>query len=263
MSKKPNSKRTRRRPELIGPPACDESYAPIGDLASSRNRRQADEAIARCYEPMKGEVIRSLRSKLFGCGLRFDVVDLEEFYNAAWMTLHTALSSGETIEAPGGFLVVVAFCRAIDETRRARPRLLANWADVARLGVAEDLAGAMDDRASIQWYLEALNEALTVREREALILCMFCGYTRTRAARLMDEPPKRMEKIMDDAQVKLRPYVAAIKDDKWCAMYESRLRAMATGLLDKEGERYRTAVRHLRACPACRAELRRLHQRAA
>lgn len=263
MPKKPNGKRTRRRPELVGPSARDESYAPIGDLASSRSRRRADEAITRCYEPMKGEVISSLRSKLFGRGLRFDAVDLEAFYNAAWMTLHTALSSGETIEAPGGFLVVVAFCRAIDEARRTRPRLCADWADVARLGVAEDLAGAMDDRASIQWYLEALNEALTVREREALILCMFCGYTRPRAARLMDETPKRMERIMDDAQVKLRSHIAAIKNGGWCAMYESRLRAMAAGLLDKEGERYRTAVRHLRVCPACRAELRRLRQRAA
>ncbi len=92
-------------------------------MASTRNRRRADEAIARCYEPMKGEVVCSLRSKLFGCGLCFDVVDLEAFYNAAWMTLHTALSSGKTIEAPRGFIVAVAFCRAIDEARRARPRL--------------------------------------------------------------------------------------------------------------------------------------------
>jgi DNA-directed RNA polymerase specialized sigma24 family protein len=212
---------------------------------------------------MKGEVIRSLRNKLFGCGLRFDAVDLEAFYNAAWMTLHAAMSSGETIESQGGFLVVVAFRRAIDETRRTRPSLYADWADVARLGIAEDLAGGMDDRASIQWYLEALNETLTVREREALTLCTFCGYTRPCAAGLMDEPPKRMERIMDDAQVKLRSHAEAIKDGRWCATYESRLRAMAAGLLDKEGERYRTAIRHLRACPACRAELRRLRQRAA
>jgi DNA-directed RNA polymerase specialized sigma24 family protein len=263
MSKKPNCQGTHRWHDLVGPPARNESCAPIGGLASSRSSWRANEAIARCYEPMKGEVVRSLRSKLFGCGLRFDAADLEAFYNAAWMTLYTALSSGETIEAPGGFLVVVAFCRAIDEARRATPRLWADWADAARLGVAEDLAGAMDDRASIRSYLEALNEALTIREREALILCMFCGYTRPRAAGLMDMPPKRMERIMDDAQVKLRPQVAAIKDGRWCAMYESRLRAMAAGLLDKEGKNYRTAVQHLRACPACRAELRRMRQRAA
>ncbi len=262
MSKKTSSKRTHQRPEPVGQ-SRGESYAPIGDLASGRSCRRADDAIARCYEPMKGEVIRSLRSKLFGYGLRFDAVDLEEFYNAAWMALYTALSSGEVVEAPGGFLVVVAFCRAIDEARRARPHLYINWADVARLGVDEDLAGEMDDRALIQSYVEALNEVLTGREREALILCMFCGYTRPRAASLMDEPPKRMERIMDDAQVKLRSHVEAIKDGRWCSMYESRLRAMAAGLLDEEGERYRTAVRHLRVCPVCRAELRRLRQRAA
>jgi DNA-directed RNA polymerase specialized sigma24 family protein len=263
VSKKPNSKKNRRRPELVGPSTRDGFYAPIGDLTSSRSRRRADETIARCYEPMKGEVIRSLRRKLVGWGLRFDTADLEEFYNAAWLTLHTALSNGETIEAPGGFLVVVAFCRAIDEARRARLRLRADWADVALLGVAEDFAGTMDDRTSIQWYLEALNQVLTVRECEALILCSLCGHTRPRAAMLMDESPKRIERIMDSAQVKLRPHVAAIKDGKWCTTYESRLRAMAAGLLDEEGERYRTAARHLRACPACRAELRRLRQRAA
>lgn len=247
----------------MAPPAHDDSYTTIGDLASSRSRRWADETIANCYEPMKSEVIRSLRSKLFGYGLRFDAVDLEAFYNAAWMTLYTALNSGEMIEASAGFLVTVAFCRAIDEARRAKPCLRADWADVARLGGAEDLAEAMDDRASIRWYLEALSQVLTVREREALILCMLCGYTRPCTARLMDETPKRMERIMDDAQVKLRSHVAAIKDGRWCARYESRLRAMAAGLLDEEGERHRTAVRHLHACPMCRAELRRLREHAA
>lgn len=211
---------------------------------------------------MKGEVIRSLRSKLFGLGLRFDALELEAFYNAAWMTLHTKLSNGEAIEAPGGFLVVVALRRAIDEARRARRRLFADGVDVTRIGVADDLAEAMDDRTSIQQYLEAL-KALTTLERQALTLCMFRGYTRPSAARLMDEPSKRMERIMDDAQSKLRPHVEAIKDGSWCATYESRLRAMAVGMLDKEGERYRTAVRHLHGCSACRAELRRLRQRAA
>jgi DNA-directed RNA polymerase specialized sigma24 family protein len=244
-------------------PISKEAHAPTDELARRRRRRRADEAIARSYEPMKGEVIRSLRSKMFGCGLRFDAVDLEAFYNAAWMTQYAAMSSGQMIEVAGGFLVEVAFRRAIDEARRTRPRLRADETDVNLLGVTEDLAEAMDDRATIEWYFEALDLALTGRERELMILCKFLGNTRPRAASLMRIPMKRAEKIMDDAQVKLRPHTTAIKDGSWCATYESRLLAMTTGILDKDGERYRTAVRHLRACPACRAELRRLRQRAA
>ena len=232
------------------------------DLRANESRQRADEAAAHFYEPMKGEVIRSLRAKLSRRGLRIDSADLEAFYNDAWITMHEALCRGALTEASGGFLVEVAFRRTIDEIRRTRPRLRDDRADVDRLGGAEDPVEAIDNRDKIRVYLEALGQ-VSARGRKALILCKLHGYTRPAAAGLMGIPPKRMEKIMDEAQAKLRSSIAAIEDGRWCDRYKSPLGALAVRFHDEKEKRYRSTIAHLRACPACRAELHSLRKRLA
>jgi hypothetical protein len=64
--------------------------------------------------------------------------------------------------------------------------------------------------------------------------------------------PKRMERIMDDAQQKIGAFVATITDDSWCDAHESLMRAYALRILDEQGDRYTLAKTHLDECSACR-----------
>ena len=45
----------------------------------------------------------------------------------------------------------------------------------------------------------------------------------------------------------------AIRGGEWCEQQASLMRALAFGILDPRGERYRLARLHQRECPACRA----------
>jgi hypothetical protein len=47
--------------------------------------------------------------------------------------------------------------------------------------------------------------------------------------------------------------LATIRDGAWCEEQASLMRGLAYGLLDPGGERYRLALAHTGACPACRA----------
>src|SRR5258708_14406 len=99
---------------------------------------------------------------------------------------------------------------------------------------------------------------LDLREREAAALCYLHGYSRGEAARLMGVTETRMRKLMEGSKgragvsAKLGELVETIRDGSFCEQQGSLMRALAFGVLDPGGERYRLAIVHRRDCPACR-----------
>lgn len=223
-------------------------------------RAHADYVLARDYQPMKSLVISSVRRYLNKRNLRFDILDLEGFYNHAWVALHSKLSNGDNVHSPEGFLVLVTRRRAVDEARRMTGIRSDDRTAVADLGEEHDFAAKVDNKTRLRHYIEGMREVLTEDEYQAMKLCLFGGLTRPEAAHQLGETRDRMEKIMDAAQCKLRSVTAAISDGEWCTKHSSTLQAFACGWLDEQGTKYQWAIAHLAKCTACRHfvnELRR------
>jgi len=201
---------------------------------------------------MQCVVIKSARTYLRKRGLRFDELDLEAFYNEAWGALHSKLAKGDDVHNPEGFLVLVTRRRAIDEARRMTGIRCDDMTKVDDLGEEHDFAAKMDNKTRLRYYAEGMRKVLTEHEYQAVKLCLFDGLTRPEAAHRLGETPDRMERIMDAAQCKLRPVIAAIRDGEWCDKHLSTLRAFALGVLDEHGALYRWAILHLDHCAACR-----------
>ncbi len=72
--------------------------------------------------------------------------------------------------------------------------------------------------------------------------------------------PGRMRKLMEGRGAgepgvsgKMGELARVIDQGQWCASQGSLMRALAYGILDRDGERYRLALSHHRRCPSCRA----------
>jgi RNA polymerase sigma factor (sigma-70 family) len=229
-------------------------------------RYRAERLLRQEFDALRRRVLAQARSRLLLAGAHLDPADLEACYAQAWQGLYMALLEGTEIESPAGWLVVVTFRRAIEEHRgRARAHGTRRGAFGARgetsrePGEERDLARELDDRASLRHLFEGLRGRLSGREREAAVLCYLQGLSRAEAAERMGISASRMRKLMDGRA--RRPGVAAkvgllvetIGGGDWCEEQSSLMRALAYGLLDPEGERYRLALLHRSECPACRA----------
>ncbi len=240
----------------------------------SLRRYRAERLLQEEFELLRGRVLGNVRGRLRARGVSLDRSDLEECYAQAWQGLYAAMLEGGEIANPGGWLTLVTFRRAIDE-HRARQRLGAvgqglpgdagaepagalDWEPAA---VQErDLAAELDDRVMLRQLIEGLRGRLNAREREAAALCYLQGLTRAEAAARMGLSVARMDKLMEGhapgrpgVARKVRMLVATIGAGGWCEEQGSLMRALAYGVLDPGGERYRLAVMHRSECPACRA----------
>ena len=211
----------------------------------------AEDALARDYALLRGEVVGALRGKLTAQRVHVDDGDLDEVYNQAWHALYMQLKDGVAVESRAGFLVTVGYRRAIDELRRAHPGRTELGGDVATLGAEHDIAQQLDDATRVRHLMEGFRERLDAREQQAAALCLIHGYTRPEAAAALGHSPRRMEKIMDGVMRKLARLTDDIADD-WCRSRASLIAAYALGLLEEGGERHAAAVEHLRDCSACR-----------
>jgi DNA-directed RNA polymerase specialized sigma24 family protein len=219
---------------------------------------QADSVLARDYERLKPDILRTVRGKLASSGVRFDDADLDAFYNQAWHGVHTKLAEGERVENVNGLLVTIAQRRALDEFRalRLESRVDADALDGQRVDL--DLASVLDDHIRLRRFVEGMRERLSGREREAAALCYVQDYSRPEAAQAMGIKPRRMEKIMDGVSKKVGAFVGDIERDEWCDARHSLIKAYALGLLDPGGERHRLASEHLDSCSACRRDVLRM-----
>jgi RNA polymerase sigma factor (sigma-70 family) len=226
-------------------------------------RYRADRLLREEFETLRERVIGSVEARLRGAGASLDRSDLEAAYAQAWQGLHAAVLEGQRIVNPAGWLAVVTHRRALDEHRARRGAVPVAFDDGSgRVLVARerDLAEQLDDRARLHALLEALRARLSERERQAAALCYLQGLSRVEAAAQMGVSQLRMRKLMEGAGKGLRGVAAkvgalvqAIAAGGWCEEQGSLMRGLAFGILDPQGERYRLALSHRDACPACRA----------
>ncbi len=198
----------------------------------------------------------------------------------AWQGLYTAVLEGQQIANPAGWLVLVTFRRAIEE-QRARCRAhrggersgglvragttVAPAAPTRRDGDAasgpeRDFAAELDDRVRLRQLFEGLRGRLDAREREAADAVLPAGPVAgagrradgcERGADAQADGGSRAGQARGGGQG--RRARQTIREGDWCEEQGSLMRALAYGILDPEGERYRLALMHRSQCPACRA----------
>lgn len=220
-------------------------------------RYRAEKLLREQFEALRGKVISAVKARLRGHRVTLDESDLESAYSQAWQGLYAALLNGEEIHNPAGWLTLVTYRRAIDELRGRRVEVELRAQASAN---ARDLEADIDDRRRLRQLMEGMGSRLSDREREAAALCYLQGLSRAEAARRMGIAPRRMKRLME-GRGPGRPGVAskigaladAISNGSFCDEQASLMRALAFGMLDPEGERYRIATAHRRSCPACRA----------
>ncbi|MGO9488778.1 MAG: RNA polymerase sigma factor [Solirubrobacteraceae bacterium] len=219
-------------------------------------RYRAERLLRRDFQSSRASVLRIVRARLGGAGRGLDDGDLEACYATAWQGLYAAVLQGEEIANPRAWLVLVTHRRAIEE-HRARLRRESRLPPAA--SGEPDLDGAIDDRLRLRQLMEGMRSRLSVREQEAAALCYLQGYTRAQAARQMGISETRMRKLMEGrgegrrgVAAKVGALVETIRDGAFCQEQASLMRALAYGVLDPAGDRYRLAVAHSSECPACR-----------
>jgi RNA polymerase sigma-70 factor (ECF subfamily) len=229
-------------------------------------RYRAERLLRKEFEAMRGKVLTVVRAQLRGKGIALAAADLEACYAQAWHGLYASLLEGERIENPAGWLVRVAFRRAVDEHRAARATRVGEREGEGSyppsFDAPQDLVGALDDKARLRHLFEALRTHLSGREREAASLCYLQGLSRAQAAERMGVSEARMRKLMEGGgagkqgvAAKMGELLDLIAAGGWCEEQSSLMKAYAFGILDPEGERYALAVAHCKQCPACRAHV--------
>jgi RNA polymerase sigma factor (sigma-70 family) len=211
------------------------------------------------YERLKAPTLRAVGARLRARGRGLRAEDLEPFYNDAWLALRNADPPEDRLAA---FLTLVAYRRALDHLRRAPERRHEPLEAGALRTVGGEVAESLDDRRRLRELFDALADELTARERAAVLLCYVRGYRRADAARAMGLTERRFKKVMDAASRQVRVIADEIDAGTRCGRYASRNTAYALGLLDPGGHRYASTRQHLCACPACRADVRRIAQEA-
>ena len=233
-------------------------------LLAERKRRETLALLERSYDEIKRDVLRSTEAKLRSKGITdFSSDLLEEYYNRAWWALYSKGAEGGDLNDPGGFLVTYCWRRAIDELRHTRPGRRVDALDVEERGAEQDFAAEIDRQRIIRQFTEGAREKLTERECQVVALCWIAGYTRPEAARILDLPEGRIQRIMDAATPKIAEFTQTIRNGEWCKEHESMMRAYAHHLLRPGGERHRLAEHHLADCPSCRRFVRTLEGLAA
>jgi DNA-directed RNA polymerase specialized sigma24 family protein len=225
----------------------------------SLRRFRAERLLAQQFEALRAQVLAAVRRSLAAGGLELDVVDLEACYAQAWQGLHAAVLDGQEIANPAGWLVVVTQRRTIEELRSCHRAVRAESAQVEERGCDPDLAARIDDLSKLRHLFEAMRARLNWRECEAASLCYLQGLSRAEAAVRMGVSERRMRKLMDGdgaggegVACKVGRLLAVVSAGRWCDEQASLMRALAFGLLDPAGERYRLATQHQRECAACR-----------
>jgi RNA polymerase sigma factor (sigma-70 family) len=218
-------------------------------------RYRAERLLERDFAALRSVVLATVGARLRSSGASLDAAELDACYAVAWQGLYAAALNGERVLNTRAWLTLVTYRRAIEELRSPRRGEEQLPEEAA---VEQDLAGELDDRHRLRILLQGMRARLDLREREAAALCYLHGYSRGEAARLMGVSETRMRKLMEGSKgragvsAKLGEIVETIRDGSFCEQQGSLMRALAFGVLDPAGERYRLAVVHRRDCPSCR-----------
>ncbi len=229
-------------------------------------RYRAERLLRHEFQSLRSQVLAAVGGRLRAGGIELDRGDLEAAYALAWQGLYAVLLEGGEIESPSSWLILVTYRRAIDEHRvqrrgaRLAPGSLAYRAADALAAEQSDLADELDGKIRLGQLLEGLRGRLSERERQAAALCYLQGLSRSEAASQMGISEGRMRKLMEGrgagepgVSSKIGELARTIEQGEWCESQGSLMRALAYGILARDGERHRLALSHHRHCPSCRA----------
>lgn len=168
-----------------------------------------------------------------------------------------AEARGERIENPGGFLVDVAYKRAIDALRKesADPELdeLEAASSLPDPTVADPSEELEHEEVRSQVY-EAISH-LEGEERQVIALVYFEGMSGRESAGPLGVSETTALRRLRSASAKLREWLPAIEGGSFCAEAAPQLRALAAGTA--EGLEVTQAKLHLENCAACRETMAR------
>jgi RNA polymerase sigma factor (sigma-70 family) len=168
-----------------------------------------------------------------------------------------AEARGERIENPGGFLVDVAYKRAIDALRKesADPELdeLEAASSLPDPGVADPSEELEREEVRSQVY-EAISH-LEGEERQVIALVYFEGMSGRESAGPLGLSETTALRRLRSASAKLLEWLPAIEQGSFCAEAAPQLRALAAGTA--EGLEVTQAKLHLENCAACRETMAR------
>ncbi len=167
------------------------------------------------------------------------------------------MARGERIENPGGFLVDVAYKRAIDALRKesADPELdeLEAASSLPDPSVADPSEELEHEEVRSQVY-EAISH-LEGEERQVIALVYFEGMSGRESAGPLGVSETTALRRLRSASAKLREWLPAIEEGSFCAEAAPQLRALAAGTA--EGLEVTQAKLHLENCAACRETMAR------
>lgn len=159
-----------------------------------------------------------------------------------------AVARGERIENPGGFLVDVAYKRAIDALRKEGndPELdeLEAASSLPDPSVADPSEELEHEEARSQIY-EAISH-LEGEERQVIALVYFEGMSGRESAGPLGVSETTALRRLRSASAKLREWLPAIEKGSFCAEAAPQLRALAAGTA--EGLEVTQAKLHLENC---------------
>lgn len=213
------------------------------------------------YVALRRPTIQTISARLWVRGLHRDAADLDGAYHEAWCAVLARLERAEPITNLGALLTVVAYRRAIDDLRRARPGQRVPLETVPERVDDEDARiDELEARRRLREFAEGLRDELPGRALAAAELCYLHGHSRAEAAHALGLSDTRMKKVMDSASKRARRLAEEIDGGTRCAAHASRNHAFALGVLRHDGPRHGAARRHLRHCPACREDVRRIRE---
>jgi RNA polymerase sigma factor (sigma-70 family) len=168
-----------------------------------------------------------------------------------------AEARGERIENPGGFLVDVAYKRAIDALRKEGndPELdeleaASTLPDPSVADPSEEL-----EREEVRSQIYEAIAHLEGEERQVIALVYFEGMSGRESAGPLGVSETTALRRLRSASAKLREWLPAIQQGSFCSEATPQLRALADGTA--EGMELKQAKLHLENCASCREAMAR------
>ena len=129
-------------------------------------RYRAERLLRQEFEGLREQVLIVVRKHLSLRGVRLDPTDLDACYAMAGQGLYASMLTGQPIEKPAGWLMLVTFRRAIDEHRSH----LRRGGRSKAISEDPDFAEEIDERDRVRHLFEGLRGTLNPRECEAASL---------------------------------------------------------------------------------------------
>lgn len=168
-----------------------------------------------------------------------------------------AVERGDTIYNPGGFIVDVGYKRALDAINKEQRSPAMDDIDEA-ISLADPHSPQpleeLEEKEERSQLYEAVSH-LEPDERRVIALVFFEGLSSREAAKPLGTSESTALRRLRSAQTKLREWLPAIEEGRFCEEAAPQLRAFSEGIATDQ-QRIQAGL-HLRNCASCRDALAR------